>query len=151
MKALKKMPNNNSPGNDGITKEFYEAFWADLKISLLLSVNKAFKVEELSTSQKQAVIKLIQKRDGLIKTYFSSRWLKIRFKSFNWAAKNCASFHNTAYLNGKFISERGPLISDIFEVSDLLRLKGLTFDIEKAFDSVNRNFLLKVLENYGFS
>ena len=63
LKALKKMPNNKSPGNDGITKEFYEAFWDDLKTPLLLSVNKAFKVEELSTSQKQAVIKLIQKRE----------------------------------------------------------------------------------------
>ena len=56
------MPNNTSPGNDGITKEFYEAFWHDLKAPLLLSVNKAFKVEELSTSQKQAVIKLIEKK-----------------------------------------------------------------------------------------
>ena len=27
LKALKKMPNDKSPGNDGITKEFYEAFW----------------------------------------------------------------------------------------------------------------------------
>ena len=31
LKALKKLPNNKSPGNDGITKEFYEAFWDDLK------------------------------------------------------------------------------------------------------------------------
>ena len=59
-----KMSNNTSPGNDGITKEFYEAFWDDLKAPLLLSVNKAFKVEELSTSQKQAVIKLIEKKKG---------------------------------------------------------------------------------------
>ena len=38
-----------------------------------------------------------------------------------------------AYLNGRFISEGGRLISDIFEVSDLLKLKGLilTLDIEK--------------------
>ena len=44
-------------------------------------------------------------------------------------------------------------MSDIYEVSDLLKLKGLllTVDIEKTFDSVNQNFLLKVLENYGFS
>ena len=35
----------------------------------------------------------------------------------------------------------------------MLELKGLslTTDIEKTFDSVNHNFLLKVLENYGFS
>ena len=59
----------------------------------------------------------------------------------------------TAYLNGGFISGRGRLTSNIFGVSDLSELKGLllTVDIEKAFDSVNHNFLLKVLENYGFS
>ena len=35
----------------------------------------------------------------------------------------------------------------------MLKLKErlLTVDIEKAFDSVNNNFLPKVLENYGFS
>ena len=37
LKALTKTPNNKSPGNDGITKEFYEAFWDDLKTALLLS------------------------------------------------------------------------------------------------------------------
>ena len=50
------------------------------------------------------------------------------------------SSNQTACLNGRFISEGGRLISDIFEVSDLLKLKGLllTVDIEKTFDSVNQ-------------
>ena len=43
-------------GDNRITKEFNKAFWDDLK-TLFLSVNKAFKVRELSTSQKQAAIK----------------------------------------------------------------------------------------------
>ena len=25
--SLKSMQNNKTPGNDGLTKEFYEAFW----------------------------------------------------------------------------------------------------------------------------
>ena len=62
LKAFKKTPNNMLLENDIITKEFYEVFWYDLKIPLLLSINKAFKVGELSTSQKQAVIKLIEKK-----------------------------------------------------------------------------------------
>ena len=62
MKALKKMPQNKLPGSHVITKEFYTAFWNDLKTPLLSNVNKAFKVGELSTSQKQAVIKLIEKK-----------------------------------------------------------------------------------------
>ena len=45
------MPDNKSPGNDRITKEFYEAVWDDLKAPHLLSVNDAFKVGELSTSE----------------------------------------------------------------------------------------------------
>ena len=56
------MPQNKLPGSDVITKEFYAAFWNDLKTPLLSSFNKAFKVGELSTSQKQAVIKLIEKK-----------------------------------------------------------------------------------------
>ena len=28
--ALKSMPNNKSPSNDGLYKEFYEAYWEDI-------------------------------------------------------------------------------------------------------------------------
>ena len=66
------MPNNKSPGNDGITKEFCEGFWDDLKTILLLNVNKAFKVRELTTSQKQAVIKSIETKTKI------NEFLKIR-------------------------------------------------------------------------
>ena len=62
LKALKTVPNNKSPGNDGIAKELYKVFWDDVKMPLLLSVNKAFKVGELTTSQKQAVIKISEKK-----------------------------------------------------------------------------------------
>ena len=30
--ALKSMPNNKTPGNDELSKEFYKAFWNELKI-----------------------------------------------------------------------------------------------------------------------
>ena len=38
------MPNNKSPGNDRIAKEFYEAFWNELQAPFLLSANIALKV-----------------------------------------------------------------------------------------------------------
>ena len=44
-------------------KNFTKHFWNELKIPLLPNIIKTFKVGELSTSQKQAVIKLIGKKD----------------------------------------------------------------------------------------
>ena len=56
------------------------------------------------------------------------------------------------YLNTIFISERDRIISDIVKITDLLQIEGilLTVDIEKAFDSFNRLFLVSAaLEKYG--
>ena len=53
---------NKSPGNDSLTKEFYEAFWDDVQVPLFLLFKMAFPKKDLSTSQKQTVIKLIKKK-----------------------------------------------------------------------------------------
>ena len=58
--ALTSMGNDKSPGNDGLTKEFYVTFWNELKNPFIRSVNESFVSQELTTSQKQAVIKLIE-------------------------------------------------------------------------------------------
>ena len=57
--ALKSSSNNKSPGNDGLNKDFYEAFWRELKEPLINSINKTKISERLITSQRQAVKKLI--------------------------------------------------------------------------------------------
>ena len=49
LKALKSMKNDKSPGNDGITKEFYKFFLDDIKNSLSDSIKKSFISGELST------------------------------------------------------------------------------------------------------
>ena len=43
--ALQSMENNKSPGNDGLTKEFYITFWNKLKTPLLLAIEKAYLVK----------------------------------------------------------------------------------------------------------
>ena len=59
---MKNMKNNKIPGNDGLTKQFYETFWNELKLPLMKSINQAFHTKILSISQRQAVIKLIEKK-----------------------------------------------------------------------------------------
>ena len=67
--VLKSILNNKSPYEKsssckriGLTKEFYEVFWEDLKTPLISRFKSAFDKIELSNSQKQAVLKLIEKR-----------------------------------------------------------------------------------------
>ena len=52
-----------TPRNDGLTKEFYGCFFKQLGKLLVSTLNYSFDPGEMSTSQKQAIIVLIQKKD----------------------------------------------------------------------------------------
>ena len=72
------MANNKSPGNDGLTKEFYETFRKVIKHPFMNSIMETKKKREkkkLSTSQRQAVIKLIENKE--IDTRFIKKWRPI--------------------------------------------------------------------------
>ena len=56
------MGNNKSPGSDGLSKEFYVCFFYEIHSYLLRSPNMSFREGQLSSSQRQAVIVLIEKR-----------------------------------------------------------------------------------------
>ena len=55
------MENNKSPGNDGVSKDFNECFWNEIKKLFLASIHNAFLNQESSNSQKQEVIKMLGK------------------------------------------------------------------------------------------
>ena len=127
------------------------------------SIRKSFSREELSTSQKQSVIKLIGKKDRykrLIKNWRPISSLNVDSKLISkslanrlqYVISNLVSENQSAYVSNRFISEGGRLISDILEITDSLQINGLlmTIDIEKAFDSLNHFFLVSVLKQYGF-
>ena len=61
--SMKSMKDNKTPGNYGLTKEFCETFWDEPKTPLIESVNQAFHTKVLSISQRQAIIKLIEKKN----------------------------------------------------------------------------------------
>ena len=61
--ALSSMKNGKSPGNDGLTKEFYVCFFEELGWLVCKTLNFSFDNGELSSLQQQAVITLIEKKD----------------------------------------------------------------------------------------
>ena len=154
---------NKSPGNYGVTKEFYEAFWNHFKVLFFQSFKMAFPKKELCTSQKQVVIKLIEKKDRdkrFMKNLRPISLLHVDVKLISIVLSNriknllpnLISSSQNAYVTNRFISEGGRLISDNLEKTDIWNMEGylLATDIQKAFDSVDHYFLLAILEKYGF-
>ena len=70
---------------------------------------------------------------------------KVLAENLKTALFSLISANQTTYLSGRFISLRIRLISNVFKATDFLKLKGLllTVDIEKTFDTKNRNFSIK--------
>ena len=65
-KALSMMQNNKSPGSDGLTTEFYRAFWDIISTYVVNSFNYAFNTGNLSISQRQGIISLIPKKKRIL-------------------------------------------------------------------------------------
>ena len=54
--ALQTFKNGKSPGKDGLTAEFYQAFWPSLGHLLVDSLNSSFEKGEMANPQKRGII-----------------------------------------------------------------------------------------------
>ena len=65
---------------------------------------------------------------------------------------NLINFDQTGYVKGRFIGESIRLIDDILYPTEQENIDGVQFaaDIEKAFDSVEHNFVFASLKRFGF-
>ena len=162
-KALKKMKNGKTPGNDGLTVEFYKMFWSSIKDLVYESFLFAYDIGELSIDQKRGIIKLIPQKDKIIK--FLKNWRPISLLNTDYKIiahilamrlqKILPSIihpDQNGYIEGRFIGCNIRTIYDMIEMSQNQSPSNLiTFiDYEKAFDNVKWNFLNKALKAFGF-
>ena len=162
--ALKSLSTGKSPGQNGLTKEFYKHLWDDLKFYFINFLKQSKVDGNLSISQRQAIIILTAKKDR--DKRFVKNWRRISLlnvdtkilskllaEKLKHVLAELISSNQTAYVKNRCINESGRLISDLIEMCDILDIPGylVTTDIEKAFDCLNHEFLLSVLKKVGFS
>ena len=162
-KALLMFPNGKSPGKDGLTAEFYKGFWNLLGQQLTDSLNFSFEHGELSNSQKQAIIRLIDKKDR--DRRYTKNWRPISLLNVDVKIASKALVlrlekvlpeiidgDQYAYVKGRTMFDAVRTIDDVMEYTKLMQLPGImiAFDFEKAFDSLSWSFLFKALKSFNF-
>ena len=161
--TLKTFQKNKTPGNDGLTVEFYLVFWPIVGKHLVDCFNYAHDHGELSNSQKQAGITLLEKKGKdkrLIKNWRPISLINVDVKI---ASKTLAKrlepilpdiiqYGQNAYVKGRSIFDAVRTIDDILEYTRHTKMSGflVAIDFEKAFDSLDHTYLLKVLNAFNF-
>ena len=161
--ALKDMKNQKSPGSDGLTTEFYKIFWNDIKEYYIKSINFSFQNGELTELQKQSIITLLPKsgKDNLLlENWRPISLLNVDYKITVKAIANRIKkvlptlIHETqtGFMKGRYIGENIRLILEAIDITDENNLPGMIFfsDFEKAFDSINHEYMFKCLRHFNF-
>ncbi|KAL9964740.1 hypothetical protein ACROYT_G028420 [Oculina patagonica] len=162
-KVVDQLKNNKSPGNDGLTAEFYKQFWPILGGLLVDSLNAAYVNGRLSNSQRQAIIRLIEKKDKDRRHIENWRPISLLNVDYKIGSKALATrlekvlphiihANQCAYVKGRTIFDAIRSINDVMEYTKIYNIPGLmtTFDFKKAFDSLNWQYLFNTLETFNF-
>ena len=147
-KALSMMQNNKSPGSDGLTTEFYRAFWDIISTYVVNSFNYAFNTGNLSISQRQGIISLIPKKKK--DTQYLKNWRPVTLLNVDYkiATKTIAVRIKKVLPHLINPTQTGKTV----EYTKHKDIPGVAvfLDFEKAFDSVEWNYIQKCLEATNF-
>ena len=162
LSAIKKMAINKSPGQDGITIEFYKSYWNLIGNDLCDVFRYGLKHGEIAYSQYLAIISLLYKKGPrenirnwrpisllnvdykILSKVFAERLKKVLPYIIHSDQKGCIS--------GRNIGENVRLIEDLLYEIENMNLESVIFlkDDEKAFDRVEWNWLFSTLRHFGF-
>ena len=159
---VKTLKLNKSPGLDGLTGEFYQTFWTVIGPYLVDSYNESFMNGALCESQNLSVLSLIYKKGEStnLKNYRPISITNLDYKILALVLANrmqavmdkIISDDQTGYIRKRFI---GTNIRKTFDIIDFLEKnkKGgllILIDFQKAFDSVEWEFIFQTLEKFNF-
>ncbi|CAH1233540.1 ZCCHC3 [Branchiostoma lanceolatum] len=160
--AVKGMENGKSPGSDGLPKEFYIKFREIIGPDFLEVLNEGLDVGQLSESQREGVISLLEKKGDQLNPANKRpiSLLNVDYKILSKALANrlknviasVVHIDRSCGIPGRSIEDSVCLLRDIVEYVNGTNSSGvlIALDQEKAFDRVDHKFMANVLDKLGF-
>ena len=159
---LKKMNSNKAPGPDGLSVEFYVKFWDRLGPYLCRVLNACYRAGEMCESMKTSNRRVIFKKGDCknLKNWRPISLLNVDYKicskvlslRLSRVLEFIVDPDQTCSVPGRKITSNLHILGDVLDHIDRTNETGIliSLDQEKAFDRVNRTFLLNLLSRFGF-
>ena len=157
--TVKLLQNNKTPGEDGLTKEFYETFFNLIGKHLLDSYHESFRNGQLSISQRRGVISLIPKEDT--STLELGKWRPITLLNVDYkilariigkriesSLPNIIHSDQTGFIKGGYIGQNVRLLNDLMEYTEVNKLPTFYFSLilKRLLILWNGNVFIKPLK-----
>ena len=156
------MLENKTPGIDGLPVEFYQEFWTLIDDDIIEVYIDVLRTGSLGKSQRKAIVNIIPKNNET-KYITNFRPISLLCVDYKILAKVLAGrmkriLNKLIYskqfcvVPGRNINQCNMDLRDVVHYANQhdLDLAVLNLDWYKAFDTVSVEFLLKVLETFGF-
>ncbi|KAH7285107.1 hypothetical protein KP509_33G013200 [Ceratopteris richardii] len=161
-KALQSLKNEKAPQIDGITKEFFIAFWPSLKTLVMDVCNEIWGDQKMPYSFKLGKIKLLPKVEvpKRMGDWRPITMMSIIYKIFAniFALRLKLIIHKVVHPSQTMFINRRSIYDNIFLTQILMehaslsnqQIVGMQIDFEKAFDHIRWDFIVIVLKRLGF-
>ena len=159
--AINQMTKKKPPGPDGLSIEFYIHCWSIIKHEVIKMLRELFSTQFIKPQIKTGYLTLIHKKGpkNQITNYRPISLLNYDLKIFSKCLTNRLKpfiadiAHEHQYAKpGKQISSVTTLLRDLWW--DVCNSESdayfISFDFQKAFDSVDQQWLLRVLQKMNF-
>ena len=160
--ALLELNGDKAPGPDGFTMAFWQTCWDFVKEEILEMFKEFYVQRSFAKSLNTTFLVLIPKKGGaedlgdfrpisllgglykLLAKVLANRLKKVLGK--------VVSEDQNAFMKGRQILDVSLIANEVVEFWQKRKEKGLIckLDIEKVYDNINWNFLMKVLHKMGF-